>query len=314
MNTLLFPGQGSQIVGMGLEFYKNFDSVKQIFSKADEKLKFPISKLILEGPENKLQLTENTQPAILTVSYSIFKILKDEFKFNMNSLECLAGHSLGEYSALVCSGALSFEDALYLLNERGKSMQEAVPVGAGSMIAVLGIKIEEINKIIVNLNLKNKQICEVANDNAIGQIIISGDKESVSLLQQILKTQKIKSIPLKVSAPFHCSLMKIAAEKMKEKIENIEFKKPNFDIVSNVSAEPINDPKQIKDLLIKQIYSTVRWRESLLTMSKNGITNFIEIGPGKVLTGMVKRTLKNVNCFSINSIADIKNLNDEFKK
>ena len=314
MNTLLFPGQGSQIVGMGLEFYKNFDSVKQIFSKADEKLKFPISKLILEGPENKLQLTENTQPAILTVSYSIFKILKDEFKFNMNSLECLAGHSLGEYSALVCSGALSFEDALYLLNERGKSMQEAVPVGAGSMIAVLGIKIEEINKIIVNLNLKNKQICEVANDNAIGQIIISGDKESVSLLQQILKTQKIKSIPLKVSAPFHCSLMKIAAEKMKKKIENIEFKKPNFDIVSNVSAEPINDPKQIKDLLIKQIYSTVRWRESLLTMSKNGITNFIEIGPGKVLTGMVKRTLKNVNCFSINSIADIKNLNDEFKK
>ena len=313
MSALLFPGQGSQIVGMGSEFYNNFKIVKKIFSEADEKLNFPISKVILEGPEDQLQLTQNTQPAILTVSYSIFKVLKNEFNFDFKKFKYFAGHSLGEYSALVCSDALNFDDALYLLNERGKAMQEAVPVGQGSMIAVLGAKINEVINLIQTRDIKDG-VCEIANDNAEGQVIISGDKVSVEKFQTTLKEKKIKSIPLKVSAPFHCSLMKPAADTMKEKINNIKFNNPTIEIVNNVTAKPEKNAENIKRLLVKQIFSTVKWRESIINMSKANVTNYIEIGPGKVLTGMAKRTIKNVNCFSINSIADIKKLNNEFKK
>ncbi len=313
MSALLFPGQGSQVVGMGAEFYKDFKIVKKIFNQADEKLNFPISKLILEGPENKLQLTENTQPAILTVSYSIFKVLKEEFGYDFSFFQFFAGHSLGEYSALVCSESLIFDDALYLLHERGKAMQEAVPVGKGSMIAILGMKHNEIRDLLNSRN-DSKGVCEIANDNADGQIILSGNKESVGSLQIFLKEKKIKSIPLKVSAPFHCSLMKPAADKMQKKIEKIDFNKPLFQIVNNVTAEPENNPENIKKLLIEQIFSTVKWRESIINMSKGGVKNFVELGPGKVLTGMVKRTLKGANCFSINSITDIKNFINEFKK
>ena len=220
---------------------------------------------------------------------------------------------MGEYSALVCSKSLDFNDALYLLKERGKAMQEAVPVGKGSMIAILGSYTDEVQKFI-DLNKNNNGVCEIANDNAIGQIIISGDKESVSLIQAKLKEKKIKCIPLKVSAPFHCSLMNSAAEKMKEKIENIKFNKPEVKIISNVNARPEEDPEKIKQLLIKQIYSTVKWRESLNYMSEQGVENFFEVGPGKALTGMVKRTINQATCFSINSIADIDKLNNEFKK
>ena len=313
MNALLFPGQGSQIVGMGSEFYENFDVVKTIFKEADEKLNYNISKIILEGPENELQLTQNTQPAILTVSYSIFKVLKDEFGFEFKNFNYFAGHSLGEYSALVCAESLSFNDAVYLLNERGKAMQEAVPVGKGSMLAVLGLKTEELINMMQNINFK-EGICELANDNANGQIIISGDKESVQLFQNLLKEKKIKSIPLKVSAPFHCSLMKPAAEIMKNKINKVKFYDPIFEIINNVTAKVEKNSDIIKDLLINQIYSTVRWRESLINMEVAGVKNFIEVGPGKALIGMVKRTIKNSNCFSINSIADIKNIENEFKK
>ena len=313
MSALLFPGQGSQIVGMGSEFYNNFAIVKKIFDRADEKLSFAISKMILEGPEDQLQLTQNTQPAILIVSYSIFKVLKDEFNFDFKNFKYFAGHSLGEYSALVCSDSLDFDDALYLLNERGKAMQEAVPVGQGSMIAVLGAKIKDVINLIQTRNINNG-ICEIANDNAEGQVIISGDNESVEKFQIILKDSKIKSIPLKVSAPFHCSLMKPAADIMKEKINNIKFKNPIINIISNVTAKPENNAENIKKLLIEQIFSTVKWRESIINMSDANVINYIEIGPGKVLTSMVKRTIKNVNSFSINSIADIEKLNNEFKK
>jgi [acyl-carrier-protein] S-malonyltransferase len=313
MSALLFPGQGSQIVGMGSEFYNKFDLVKKIFNQADEKLNFSISKMILEGPEAELQLTKNTQPAILTVSYSIFQVLEKEFNFDFNLFKFFAGHSLGEYSSLVCSGGLNFSDALYLLHERGKAMQTAVPVGKGSMIAVLGTKINEIKNLLDTFTIK-QGICEIANDNADGQVIISGDKESVLSFQQLLKEKKIKSIPLKVSAPFHCSLMKPAAEVMKEKIDSVKFNKTSINIINNVTAKPVNEPSEIKKLLIEQIYSTVKWRESMIKMSESNVRNYIEIGPGKVLTGMVKRTIKNVNCFSINSIADILNLKNEFKK
>ena len=313
MSALLFPGQGSQTVGMGSEFYKNFDLVKKIFKQADDNLNYPISKIILEGPEDQLQLTQNTQPAILTLSYSIFSVLKNEFDVNFKSFKYFAGHSLGEYSALVCSEALNFSDAVYLLHERGKAMQAAVPVGEGSMIAVLGLKTEQIIEWIKNRKDKNG-ICEIANDNAEGQVIVSGDKDSIKLLQNTLKENKIKTIPLKVSAPFHCSLMKPAAESMREKIINTKFKNPLFEIINNVTAKAESNSNIIKSLLIDQIFSTVKWRESLIKMSNAGIKNFIEVGPGKALTGMVKRTVKNANCFSINSIADIRNFIDESKK
>ena len=312
MNALLFPGQGSQVVGMGSEFYKSFDLVKKIFSEADKKLGFSISKIILEGPESELQLTKNAQPAILTISFSIFKVLKEEFNFDFSVFKYFAGHSLGEYSALVCSESLNFLDAIYLLHERGKAMQDAVPVGHGSMIAVLGTSKKDIDVLIESIADK-KGICEIANDNAKGQIIISGDKEKIEFFQSLLKEKKIKSIPLKVSAPFHCSLMKPAASVMKEKIDKINFLKPKVDIVSNVTSNVESDPEKIKKLLIEQIFHTVRWRESIENISNKGIKNYIELGPGKVLIGMVKRTIKDANCFSINSIADIKNFTDEFK-
>ena len=193
MNAILFPGQGSQVVGMGTEFYNNFKMVKEIFAEADEKLKFKISKIILEGPEDKLKLTENTQPAILVVSYAIFSVLKKEFNFNFEFTKFFAGHSLGEYSALVCAESLKFDDALFLLHERGKSMQEAVPIGKGSMLAVLGSKFEEINDFLKDA--KSKGVCEIANDNAEGQIIISGEVESLNTLKIILKENKKKFIP-----------------------------------------------------------------------------------------------------------------------
>ena len=315
MNALLFPGQGSQEVGMGLEFYSNFEIVKKIFKEADEKLNYPISKLILDGPANELQLTKNTQPAILTVSYSIFRVLKDEYGFDLKSFRYFAGHSLGEYSALVCSESLDFSDALYLLHERGKAMQKAVPVGKGSMIAVLGMKTEEIKKLI-NLRNKNKDdgVCEIANDNAEGQVILSGNKESLDSFKNILKEKKIKSIPLKVSAPFHCSLMKPAADIMREKIQQTTFNNPTTEIINNVTANPEKDSSIIKELLIKQIFHAVKWRETIIKMSETGVKNFIEIGPGKVLSGMARRTIKQANCFSINSIADIKNINAELKR
>ena len=310
MNALIFPGQGSQVVGMGVEFYDKFEIVKKIFKQADEKIGFSLSNLILNGPTDELQLTKNTQPAILTVSYSIFSVLKNEFKFDFKNFKYFAGHSLGEYSALVCSEAINFSDAVYLLHERGKAMQESVPVGEGSMLAVLGVNIKDLNDLIKDI----KGICEIANDNAIGQVILSGDKKSIEALQLHLKEKKIKSIPLKVSAPFHCSLMKPAAEKMRNKINNTKFNDTLFPIINNVTAEPENNPTKIKSLLVDQIFSTVRWRESVINMSQLGVKKFIEVGPGKVLGGMIKRTIKDAKCFSINSIADIEGLENEFKK
>ena len=309
MKAILFPGQGSQIVGMGSEFYNNFPAVKKLFEEADEKLNFKISKIILEGPDSELKLTQNTQPSILLVSYSIFTVLKNEFNFNIEKVKYFAGHSLGEYSALLCANALSFQDSLYLLFERGRSMQESVPVGKGGMLAILGCELNDISNYINQL--KSNGVCEIANDNAEGQIIVSGNIESIEELKDILKKNKKKCISLPVSAPFHCSLMNSAATKMSEKINTINFKKPNNQIISNVTATPTDDPNDIKKLLIQQIYSKVRWRESIIYMGENEINEFIEIGPGKVLTGLVKRILPSSKSFSINSLDDIKNLTNE---
>ncbi len=306
MKTLMFPGQGSQSVGMGADLYKNFELVKKIFKEADEKLNFHLSRIILDGPEKELKLTKNTQPAIMTLSYSIYKLIVEEFGFDIKDTKYFCGHSLGEYSALVSIGSLTFEDALYLLHERGKSMQEAVPEGHGAMLAVLGIKLEDIEKLIKEIKVKG--ICEIANDNSDSQVILSGEKKAIDEISDILKKNKKKSIFLPVSAPFHCSLMKSAAEKMKDKILKTNFKKPNKEIISNVTARPVVDTEIIKKLLIDQISSKVRWRESLLYMVENGVNEFIEIGPGKVLSGLAKRISGNINVKSINTIEDIKSL------
>tara|TARA_B100001029_G_scaffold157062_1_gene142874 strand:- start:193 stop:1119 length:927 start_codon:yes stop_codon:yes gene_type:complete len=307
MKTLIFPGQGSQSVGMGQELYKNFDLVKKFFKEADEKLNYPISKIILEGPESDLKLTKNTQPAILTVSYSIFKLITQEFNIQLKNIKYFAGHSLGEYTALVSSESLTFSDAAYLLHERGKSMQEAVPEGKGSMLAVMGLKIEEIEKYIKDLGVQ-KGVCEIANDNSDNQVILSGDKSAIDEINKVLKNNKKKSIFLPVSAPFHCSLMNPAAKIMKEKINQTNFNDPLVELVSNVTAEPVREPDKIKSLLVRQIFSKVRWRESILFMINNGVNEFIEIGPGKVLSGLVKRISDKVLSKSINTIEDIKSL------
>ena len=306
MKTLMFPGQGSQSVGMGADLFKNFELVKKIFKEADEKLNFHLSRIILDGPENELKLTKNTQPAIMTLSYSIYKLIIEEFGVDIKDTKYFCGHSLGEYSALVSIGSLKFEDALYLLHERGKSMQEAVPEGHGAMLAVLGLKLEDIEKLIREIKVKG--ICEIANDNSDTQVILSGEKKAIDEISDILKKNKKKSIFLPASAPFHCSLMKSAAEKMKDKILKTNFKKPNKEIISNVTARPVVDTEIIKKLLIDQISSKVRWRESLLYMVENGVNEFIEIGPGKVLSGLAKRISGNINVKSINTIEDIKSL------
>ena len=307
MKSILFPGQGSQFVGMGIELYQNFDLVKKIFHEADSKLNYPISKIILEGPDNELKLTKNTQPAILTISYSIYKLITEEFNIKIEDIKYFAGHSLGEYSALVSANSLNFSDAIYLLHERGKSMQEAVPEGKGSMLAVMGSKIDDVVKYIGEID-KSRGVCEIANDNSNGQVILSGDKSAMNDINIILKKNKKKSIFLPVSAPFHCSLMQPAAKIMHDKIKQTNFKSPSISLVSNVTAEQVKDAEQIKDLLIKQIFSKVRWRESVLYMIKNGVSEFIEIGPGKVLSGLVKRISDKVSSKSINTIEDIKNL------
>jgi len=308
MRAVIFPGQGSQYVGMGADFYKKFDLVKKTFEIVDKTLGFSLTNIILDGPEEELKLTKNTQPAIMTIGVCIFNVLNQKFDFNLNNAKFFAGHSLGEYTALVCSGSLTVERAAYLLHERGKSMQDAVPAGQGAMMAILGMTISEIEKEI-NLFPKEK-ICEIANDNSNSQVVVSGEKNVIKILNENLKKKKKKGIPLPVSAPFHCSLMKKAAENMKDKIESTNFLKPKPNIISNVTAKEEVDVNKIKPLLIDQITSRVRWRESVNYMINQGVEDFLEIGPGKVLSGLVKKINKDVKISNINSIEDIKN--DQF--
>ena len=306
MFSVLFPGQGSQSVGMAKNLYDNFDYVKLLFHQADDMLKNSLSKTILEGPKELLDQTENTQPAIFLVSYSIFKFIKNESNFDFNKAKFFAGHSLGEYSALACSESITFEQTLKLLKTRGKSMQSAVPKGQGGMLAILGEKIENINELI-NSN-KDKFQCFVANDNSVGQVVVSGNTKDLDIFSEILKLKNIKNVKLSVSAPFHCALMSSATEIMKNEIINTEFKIPKNEIISNVTAKQTKDPDEIKDLLVKQIEKPVRWRESVINMINSNVDKFIEIGPGKVLSGLVKRIDRNTKLVQINDIEDLKNL------
>ena len=304
MFSVVFPGQGSQKIGMANELYDKFEIVKKIFEDADNILELPISKIILEGPEDKLNLTENTQPAIFLTSYSIFNVATKEFGINFDNAQYIAGHSLGEYSALCCFGALGFEDTLKILKKRGRSMQEAVPAKEGSMLAVLGTD----QKIVEDLIRDNTLECFIANNNSPQQVVVSGLNKNIELFSQILNKSKIKNIKLSVSAPFHCKLMKRATEKLKDEILNLSFKEIKNPIISNYTANSSISGSEIKNLLVSQIEGRVQWLESVKLMVNKGTKNFIEIGPGKVLSGLIKRIEKNANVKSVNSENDIKEL------
>ena len=306
MFSVIFPGQGSQIVGMAKEFYQNFNYVKDYFNNADDILKKKLSKIILDGPKEQLDETINTQPAIFLVSYSIFKTIQNETNFKFDQARYFAGHSLGEYSALCCGDAINFDQTIGLLSLRGQAMQNAVPKGEGGMLAILGISINEIENIF---NENNQDFnCYIANDNSNGQIVVSGKIDSIEKLSITLKKKNIKFIILPVSAPFHCPLMSKATEEIKEKILSTKFKNPKVDIVSNVTAKPLSDSNEIKKLLIEQIERPVRWRESVNNMINSGVKQFIEIGPGKVLSGLIKRIDRNVKLNQINNLIDGKDL------
>ena len=314
MFSVIFPGQGSQLVGMGRDLHDKYRLIQDLFKEADDTLGFALSKLVLNGPKEELDLTENTQPAIFLISHSIFRIIKEEFKIDLNKANFFAGHSLGEYSALTSAGSLSFSDTLKILKIRGKAMQSSVPKGVGGMVAVLGSEIEIIESII-NEN-KNKYECYIANDNSLGQIVISGKIVDLEKMMVDLKAANIKNIKLPVSAPFHCKLMNKATLVMNEETAKLNFKEPSNILISNVTGKEISNSNELKDLLVKQIESRVRWRESVMLMIEKGVTQFIEIGPGKVLSGLIKRIDKNVKVSAINTEEDIKsiNINEQFKK
>ena len=306
MFSVIFPGQGSQSVGMGKEFYDKYDLVKSLFKEADEALNIPLSKIILEGPKEELDLTANTQPAIFLISYSIFQVIKQEFNIDLTKAKFFAGHSLGEYSALSSAGYLDFKDTIKILKIRGNAMQNSVPKGEGGMTAVLGSTIEDIENLLKE-NQDSFKV-EIANDNSEGQIVLSGKIQDLDKFSVLLKEKKIKNIRLPVSAPFHCSLMNKATEIMQEELSKLKFKKGTNPLISNITADEIFNAEELKDLLVKQIENRVRWRESVVNMVNKGVNQFIEIGPGKVLSGLVKRINKEVLVSSINSEEEIKDI------
>jgi [acyl-carrier-protein] S-malonyltransferase len=306
MFSVIFPGQGSQMVGMGKEFYDKFDLVKNLFTEADDTLNFSMSKLILEGPKEELDLTANTQPAIFLISYSIYSVIRKEFNIDLSKAKYFAGHSLGEYSALSCAGYLNFSETIKILRIRGDAMQNSVPKGEGGMVAVLGSKVDVIEKILKD-NEQNLTV-QIANDNSEGQIVLSGKTDDLDKLILILKENSIKNIKLPVSAPFHCNLMNKATNIMNEELNKLSFNEGENKLISNVTANEISNTTELKELLVKQIENRVRWRESVINMIGSGVNHFIEIGPGKVLSGLVKRISKEVKIDTINNQGDIEGL------
>ena len=307
MISVVFPGQGSQKVGMGSDFYNQFEYVKKLFNYADDILGYKISDLILNGPQDKLNQTTFTQPAIYLIGHVICEILKKETNFFKKNFNFFAGHSLGEYTALTAANALTFEQGLSLLSSRGEAMQSAVPLGEGGMSAVLGVDSEDLKKLIKENFSEIK--CYLANDNSNGQFIVSGLNKELKKFNLLCLEKKIKNIPLPVSAPFHCELMRNATVKMERIIKNQEFSELKYNVVSNVTAKKYNGTDEVKNLLIAQIEEPVRWRESIQYMISNGTSTFIEIGPGKVLSGLIKRINKEVKVLNIDKVEDIQSLN-----
>jgi [acyl-carrier-protein] S-malonyltransferase len=305
--SIIFPGQGAQKVGMGKDIYDNFAVAKEVFEEVDDALKIKLSDIIFADQDKTLNHTTNTQPAIMTVGVAIFRVLEKELGLKINDYDYCAGHSLGEYTALVCAGSLNLANAATMLRERGMAMQTAVKIGEGGMAAILGAEINEINKVIMNNNFFT---VEISNDNCPGQVVISGKKDEIdNCCLKIKEELSKKSISLPVSAPFHCKLMKPAAVQMKDLILESNFQQPQIPIISNVTARKETSIENIKNLLIEQIYSRVRWREIIEFMIKSKVTEICEIGPGKSLSAMIKRFNTSIILQNYNSMEEINKLN-----
>lgn len=305
--ALIFPGQGSQTVGMGKDLYENFTTAKEVFTKVDDILKVNLSKIMFEGPSDELTKTQNTQPALMAVSIAIIEILEKDFGKKVSDLASfVAGHSLGEYSALCAAKAISLEETAKLLQIRGNSMADCGSKTQGAMAAILGVEpniAEEIAR-----EAAQGEICQVANDNSVGQIVISGSKTAIDRALEIAKAKGAKrAIALPVSGAFHSALMAPAGEIMKEALSKAHINSPIIPLIANVTANKVTDPNEIKDLLTKQITGSVRWRETMIFMDQNGIEEVIEIGSGKVLAGLVGRTCPNMKSRNIQNVEDIKN-------
>ncbi|MCY8721858.1 ACP S-malonyltransferase [Bacillus inaquosorum] len=293
--AFLFPGQGSQFIGMGKELYEQVPAAKRLFDEADETLETKLSSLIFEGDAEELTLTYNAQPALLTTSIAVL----EKFKESGITPDFTAGHSLGEYSALVASGALSFKDAVYTVRKRGEFMNEAVPAGEGAMAAILGMDAEALKQVTDKVT-EEGHLVQLANLNCPGQIVISGTAKGVELASEQAKENGAKrAIPLEVSGPFHSELMKPAAEKLKEVLDSCEVKDADVPVISNVSADVMTDKADIKEKLIEQLYSPVRFEESINKLIAEGVTTFIEIGPGKVLSGLVKKVNRRLKTIAV---------------
>jgi [acyl-carrier-protein] S-malonyltransferase len=305
--AFIFPGQGSQAVGMGLALSQSFAAARLVFEEVDEALKQKLSKLMFEGPESDLTLTENAQPALMAVSLAALRVLEGEGGWRLaDKARYVAGHSLGEYSALAAAGALDLPEAARLLKLRGQAMQKAVPVGEGAMAALLGPELEQVRKIARQAAEETKKVCDVANDNSPGQVVVSGAKDAVERAIAIATEQGVKrSIMLPVSAPFHCALMQPAADAMEEALAEATIRQPAVPVVANVTAQPVSDAASIANLLVQQVTATVRWRESVLAMKSLGVAKMYELGAGKVLAGLVKRIDKEIEASSVGTPADV---------
>ena len=298
--AFLFPGQGSQFAGMGKDLADNFAAARQVFEEADEALSFSISKLCFEGPEEELQLTENTQPAILSVSVAAHRVLRAE---GFPAPAFVAGHSLGEYAALVAAGAISLADAVGTVRARGRYMQEAVPVGTGAMAAVIGGDRLEIEKLCAQAS--ENLVCSVANINSPNQVVIAGNVEAVDRAMELLKGVAKRVIKLNVSAPFHCALMKPAQDRLAFELGQLSFSEPAIPVVTNVDARVMTEPADLRDSLLRQVSSPVRWLESMELLLQQGVGTFVEVGPGKVLSGLMRQINREASCLNVEDAASL---------
>ena len=305
MRAVVFPGQGSQAVGMGQELAATFSVAREVFAEVEDALEQKLTQMMFEGPEQDLMMTENTQPALMAVSVAIMRVLDKEYGVRLPDIATyVAGHSLGEYSALCSSGALKLSDTARLLRVRGRAMQKAVPFGMGAMAAILGLDAEQARSL--SLEASEGEICEAANDNAPGQVVVSGHVGAVKRAIEIAKKLGVKrSVLLPVSAPFHCALMRPAAETMREALANVELTTPVIPVVANVTAQATDDPEEIRKLLVEQVCGSVRWRESVQFMKGHGINTLVEVGSGRVLSGLARRIDREMDGMPIGTVAEI---------